>query len=75
VLSDIAIFYSQNPRQAPPAAMLAVIDAAMRSLAFDTARYGEALMLLSGLRIVLFAGAPPPRTETWYSAPGAELTA
>jgi uncharacterized membrane protein YccC len=64
-LSGVAAFYSRDPRQAPPEAVLGAIDAAMRSIAFDTARYGEALMMLSGLRAVLFAGAPPPEVETW----------
>jgi uncharacterized membrane protein YccC len=74
-LSGIAAFYSHNPRQAPPEAVLTEIDAAMRSLAFDPAHYGEALMLLSGLRIVLFVGTPPPHVETWHLAPHMELLA
>ena len=39
----------------------------MRSITVDALRYGEALMMLSGLRIVLFAGAPPPPVEPWYA--------
>ncbi|HTJ91279.1 MAG TPA: FUSC family protein [Acidocella sp.] len=74
-LSGIAAFYSRNPRETPPQAVLAAIDAAMRSLAFAPARHGEALMLLSGLRIVLFAGAPPPPVETWHAAPRMEQLA
>jgi uncharacterized membrane protein YccC len=74
-LSGIAAFYSRNPRETPPQAVLAAIDAAMRSLAFDPARHGEALMLLSGLRIVLFAGSPPPPVETWHAAPRMEQLA
>ncbi len=64
-LAGVAAFYSADPRQAPPEAILTAIDAAMQSIAFDTTRYGEALMMLSGLRIVLFAGAPPPEAEPW----------
>ena len=60
-LSGIAAFYSHDPREAPPEAVLTAIDAAMRGLAVDAGRYGEALMLLSGLRLVLFASAPPPQ--------------
>ncbi|HVE23233.1 MAG TPA: FUSC family protein [Acidocella sp.] len=74
-LSGIAAFYARNPRQPPPQAVLTAIDAAMRSLAFDAGRYGEALMLLSGLRIVLFTGAPPPQVESWRAAPNMELLA
>jgi hypothetical protein len=74
-LSGIAAFYSQNPRQAPPETVLAAIDGAIRSLAFAPARHGEALMLLSGLRIVLFAAAPPPQVETWHAAPRMEQLA
>ncbi|HEY1857753.1 FUSC family protein [Acidocella sp.] len=74
-LSSIAAFYAKNPRQAPPEATLAAIDAAIRSLTGDAVRYGEALMLLSGLRSVLFTGAPPPPVESWYAAPGARAVA
>jgi len=74
-LSGIAAFYAHNPRQAPPEAMLSDIDAAMRSLASEPADYGEALMLLSGLRIVLFAGAPPPHIQASHPAPHMELLA
>jgi uncharacterized membrane protein YccC len=74
-LSGVAAFYSRNPRQTPPETVLAAIDAAMRSLAFDATLHGEALMLLSGLRIVLFAGAPPPRVETLQAAPRMEQLA
>ena len=74
-LSGIAAFYAADPRQAPPETMLAAIDAAMRSLAANPARHGEALMLLSGLRIGLFAGAPPPQVESWHATPSMELLA
>jgi hypothetical protein len=67
-LSGIAAFYAGNPRQPAPEATLAAIDAAMHSLAYDAIRHGEALMLLSGLRSVLFAGAAPPPVEDWHAA-------
>jgi uncharacterized membrane protein YccC len=74
-LSGIAAFYSHDPRQTPPEAVLTAIDAAMRGLAEDAGRYGEALMLLSGLRLVLFASAPPPQVEDWHAAPRMEKRA
>jgi hypothetical protein len=32
-------------------------------------------MLLSGLRAVLFAAAPPPPVESWYATPGTRAVA
>ena len=74
-LSGIASFYSGDPRRAPPISILANIDAAMQSIAFDTARYGEALMMLSGRRTVWFAAAPPPAVETWHAEAGVQAIA
>jgi uncharacterized membrane protein YccC len=62
-LSGIAAHYSDDPRQAAPVAILADIDAAIGGIACDGARYREALMMLSGIRSVLFAAAPPPEVE------------
>jgi uncharacterized membrane protein YccC len=60
VLDGVAAHYQANPLEPPPGALLEAIDTATHAAAFDTVPHKEALMMLSGLRSVLFAQAPPP---------------
>jgi hypothetical protein len=69
VLEGVAAHYRGNPLQSAPRSLLSAIDAAMRALAGDPARYCQALMCLSGMRSVLFAAAKPPE----MAAPEREL--
>jgi uncharacterized membrane protein YccC len=68
VLAGIAAHYRGNPLRPADAALLESIDAAIRgiALALGTApgrHHREALMMLVGLRSVLFAAAPAPFTQ------------
>jgi hypothetical protein len=65
VLAGIAAHYRGNPLAAAPPALLAQLDAAIRAAACHATRQREALMLLVGVRSVLFAGAPAPSVEAW----------
>lgn len=65
VLAGIRAHYRGNPLTAPQDALRQAIDAALGPLAANTERYGQALLALSGLRLVLFAGAPPPEITPW----------
>ncbi len=65
VLAGIAAFYRGNPLEAPPSGLLAAIDAAICAVAGQARAHREALMMLSGLRSVLFADAPPPDLAAW----------
>jgi uncharacterized membrane protein YccC len=60
VLDCLAAHFRGNPLQTPPAKLLPAIDAAIGAISFDPCHYKEALMMLSGIRSVLFANAPPP---------------
>jgi uncharacterized membrane protein YccC len=65
VLAGIAAYYRGNPLVPAPHHLLSAIDRAISTIA-DTIGsthdrpHREALMMLVGLRLVLFAGAPPP---------------
>jgi uncharacterized membrane protein YccC len=69
VLAGIASHYRGNPQAAPQESLLQAIDAAICPLASDTDRYKEVLMMLSGLRSLLFAATPPPEIAPWAAAP------
>lgn len=65
VLDGIAAYYRGDPLKPPSQNLLTAIDRAINSLAdaIGTAHdrpHREALMMLVGLRLVLFASAPPP---------------
>jgi len=60
LLSGIAQHYRGNPLLPPPADLLPDLDAAIYGTACQGARYREALMMLVGLRSVLFVNAPAP---------------
>jgi uncharacterized membrane protein YccC len=60
VLAGVEAHYRGNPLKAAPASLLGAIDTAMQALAGDVRGCREALMTLSGMRSVLFAGAAPP---------------
>jgi uncharacterized membrane protein YccC len=65
VLAGIEQHYRGNPLQKPDTALLGEIDAALGAAAAQGARHREALMMLVGLRSILFADAPPPLIEAW----------
>jgi len=73
VLRGVARYYEGNPLQPAPPRLLQTIDRAVERIA---ARVGvahgrhhrEALMVLVGLRLVLFPSAPPP-LEDFYAEP------
>ena len=67
VLEGVAAHYRANPLAPPPPGLLTAIDEATHAAAFDTHVHKEALMMLSGLRSVLFAPAPPPALAGWTS--------
>jgi uncharacterized membrane protein YccC len=75
VLTGIAAHYRGNPLQSPPPVLLTRIDATIRAVARDTRPHGQALMLLVGLRSILFADAPPPEVAAWDNAPPFEMAA
>lgn len=56
----IAAYYRANPRKPPPNKLLQSLDEAMQPLMQDALAYRSALMIISGLRSVLFPDAPPP---------------
>jgi uncharacterized membrane protein YccC len=65
VLDGVAAYYRGDPLKPPSQNLLTAIDRAINSLAdaIGTAHdrpHREALMMLVGLRLVLFASAPPP---------------
>jgi uncharacterized membrane protein YccC len=60
VLAGTAAYYRANPLVPAPASLLGCIDSTICAVASNTALQREALMMLSGLRSVLFADAPPP---------------
>ena len=68
VLAGIASHYRGNPQAAPQESLLQAIDAAICPLASDAERHKEVLMMLSGLRSLLFAAAPPPEIGPWAAA-------
>jgi uncharacterized membrane protein YccC len=65
LLAGIAAYYRGNPLAGAPPALLAQVDEAIRAAACHGTREREALMLLVGLRGVLFPGAPAPAVEAW----------
>ncbi len=65
VLAEIRAHYRGNPLKAPRDALHQAIDAALCPLAATTAHHRETLLALSGLRLVLFAAAPPPEIGPW----------
>ena len=60
VLAGIAAHYRGNPQAEPQESLLQALDAAISALASEAERYRQVLMMLSGLRSLLFAAAPPP---------------
>jgi uncharacterized membrane protein YccC len=68
-LSDIATHYRGNALNPPPDALLEKIDAAISTLSIAVPSHREALMILSGLRSVLFPGATPPELNPGAGAP------
>jgi hypothetical protein len=65
VLVGITAHYRGNPLTDPPSDLLAAIDRVICAMAPDMVAHREALMMISGLRSVLFAGAPPPDLTAW----------
>jgi uncharacterized membrane protein YccC len=65
VLAGIAAYYRGNPLVNPPSDLLAAIDKAICAMAPDMVAHREALMMISGLRSVLFGDAPPPALTAW----------
>jgi uncharacterized membrane protein YccC len=63
VLDGIARHFSGNALLPAPDSMLADLDTAILGVAGHGVRFREALMLLVGLRSVLFAGRPAPLVE------------
>jgi uncharacterized membrane protein YccC len=63
VLDGIARHFSGNALLPAPDSMLADLDTAILSVAGHGVRFREALMLLVGLRSILFAGRPAPPVE------------
>ncbi len=68
VFTGVAAHYHGDARQPAPATLCDAIDAAMAPLLANPATYKETLMVLSGLRIVLFPGQAPP---AFYQPPPA----
>ena len=64
-LAGIAAHYRGNPLLPAPAAVREAIDAALRAIAGDAEKYQQPLMMLSGIRSVLFAGSAPPDVAAW----------
>ena len=64
-LAGIAAHFRANPLETPTPALLAAIDATIHAVAPDAEKHKEALKILSGLRGVLFADAPPPDLVAW----------
>lgn len=60
VFTGVAAHYHGDARLPAPAGLCTAIDAAIIPLLASPATYKEALMVLSGLRIVLFPGQEPP---------------
>jgi uncharacterized membrane protein YccC len=65
LLTAIAQHYHGNPLLAAPDSMLADLDTAILSTALHGNLHREALMLLVGLRSVLFANRPAPLVASW----------
>jgi uncharacterized membrane protein YccC len=60
VFTGVAAHYHGDARQPAPASLCAAIDSAMAPLLASPASYKETLMVLSGLRSVLFPAEAPP---------------
>lgn len=60
IFNCIASYYSGNPRQPAPPSLIAGLDETMDALMADPLAYRAALMILSGLRSVLYPDAMPP---------------
>ncbi|MDE1883665.1 MAG: FUSC family protein [Rhodospirillales bacterium] len=56
----LAAFYRADPRRPVPPGIIHALDETICALAGDALAYQEALMILSGLRSVLYPNAPPP---------------
>ncbi len=69
VFHRLAAFYRADPRQPPPPAIIHALDETITTLMHDAAAYREALMILSGLRSVLYPDAAPPE----FALPAPEL--
>jgi hypothetical protein len=60
VCAGVAAHYQGDARTPAPLALCDAIDAAIAPLLGNPTAYKESLMVLSGLRIVLFPGQAPP---------------
>jgi uncharacterized membrane protein YccC len=60
VFAGVAAHYEGDARAPAPEALCAAIDAAIRPMLRNPQAYKEALMIFSGLRIVLFPAHQPP---------------
>ncbi len=60
IFADTAAHYRGNARAAAPPGLCHAIDDAIAPLLANPAKYKQALMMLSGLRSVLFPGELPP---------------
>lgn len=60
IFNCIASYYRGNPRQPAPPSLIAGLDETMDALMADPLAYRAALMILSGLRSVLYPDAMPP---------------
>jgi uncharacterized membrane protein YccC len=60
VFAGVATLYEGDARQPAPASLCDAIDAAILPLLGEPKSYKEALMIFSGLRIVLFPSHEPP---------------
>ncbi|MDE2239841.1 MAG: FUSC family protein [Rhodospirillales bacterium] len=71
IFHRLAAFYRADPRQPAPTDILHALDETICALAGDALTYREALMILSGLRSILYPSAPPPE----IALPVSELVA
>jgi len=65
VFTGVAAHYRADPRRPAPPALQDAIDESISLLAEDPHSHKTALMMLSGLRCVLFPAAPPPQIAPW----------
>ena len=72
IFDGIAAHYQGNARQPAPGALMHALDGAMAALMHDALAHRAALMVLSGLRSVLFPEAAPPIFQTHSQALVAE---
>ncbi|MBU6449463.1 MAG: FUSC family protein [Rhodospirillales bacterium] len=71
IFHRLAAFYRTDPRKPAPPGIIHALDETICALAGEALTYRETLMILSGLRSVLYPDAPPPD----IALPVAELVA